>query len=106
LYRGLASPLCGMVLFNAVQFTAYGQAVSLIRSFYPDSGNNLTVKQYALCGAITGVAVSAVESPMDLCNRELPSAFRDIELSYNSQITSSSPGLLKGSTLHTFYQCH
>eukprot|EP00474_Spongospora_subterranea_P002547 CRZ03005.1 hypothetical protein [Spongospora subterranea] len=66
-YRGLASPLCGMVIFNAVQFMAYGQAVSIVKRHSPDHDNpTLTIPQYLACGAMTGVAVSAVESPMDL----------------------------------------
>ncbi|CEO95967.1 Mitochondrial carrier protein [Plasmodiophora brassicae] len=66
-YKGLQSPVIGMVLFNSVQFFAYGQAIEVVRTSFPgDHSKRLTVQQYALCGALTGVAVSAVESPMDL----------------------------------------
>ncbi|KMS65184.1 hypothetical protein BVRB_038560, partial [Beta vulgaris subsp. vulgaris] len=66
-YRGLTSPLCGMLVFNAVQFMAYGQA----RDWVQTRKHDLQLTDYIACGAWTGVAVSAVESPMDLVKSQV-----------------------------------
>lgn len=54
------------MLFNAVQFLTYGQMKELI-----GHGEILTLPQTFVAGAFTGVAVSFVETPMDLFKSQL-----------------------------------
>jgi len=68
LYKGVASPLFGQMLFNAVQFLSYGQAKKFLQS---DPEQDLTIKQLFIAGAITGFAVSFVEGPVDLLKSQM-----------------------------------
>ena len=56
----------GNMIFNAVQFLTYGQMKQII-----GHGEILTLPQTFLAGAFTGVAVSFVETPMDLFKSQL-----------------------------------
>lgn len=75
LYKGVASPLIGQMLFNAVQFCAYGQAKKLVQG----KDDFLTIPGYLKAGFLTGIIVSYysknkhrfVESPMDLFKSQL-----------------------------------
>ena len=64
-YRGVASPMVGNSVFNATQFLAYGQAKVLVAGKGGDP-DGLTIPQYFMVGAMTGLCVSFVESPIDL----------------------------------------
>lgn len=65
-YKGVASPLVGQMVFNAVQFAAYGQAKEVARM-----DGEMTVPKYFLAGAMTGFVVAFVESPIDLFKTQL-----------------------------------
>ena len=54
------------MIFNAVQFIVYGQAKEAI-----GHGEILSLPNTFLAGAITGVAVTFVETPMDLFKSQL-----------------------------------
>jgi len=62
-YRGLSAPLVGSVMENAVLFVAYGRIQKLLQG---DSDKPLSVAQLSLSGAIAGMAVSAVLTPVEL----------------------------------------
>ena len=68
-YRGVASPLIGQVVFNAVQFMAYTKAKELVSGGQP--GAQLTIPQYFAAGAITGAIVALIETPIDLVKTQL-----------------------------------
>jgi len=62
LYKGVASPLVGMGIFNAVQFAVFA---GLKRSL-TDDGRNVTLNRIAAAAGITGIFVAFVEGPQDL----------------------------------------
>lgn len=62
LYRGVASPLIGMGIFNAVQFAVFGAS----KKAFTDDGRNVTLNRIAGAAACTGVVVAFVEGPQDL----------------------------------------
>lgn len=62
LYKGVASPLVGMGLFNAVQFFSYGY----MRNLFTANGKYQSladVHRFFAAGAATGVIVAAIEGP-------------------------------------------
>lgn len=65
-YKGVSSPLVGQMVFNAVQFAAYGQAKEIA-----SMGGEMTIPKYFLAGAMTGFVVAFVESPIDLFKTQL-----------------------------------
>jgi len=67
-YKGVASPLVGQMVFNAVQFLAYGQAK---RTVCGGVDRELTIPEYFQAGAMTGAFVALVESPIDLFKTQL-----------------------------------
>eukprot|EP01006_Ploeotia_vitrea_P034468 TRINITY_DN65758_c5_g1_i2.p2 TRINITY_DN65758_c5_g1~~TRINITY_DN65758_c5_g1_i2.p2 ORF type:complete len:249 (-),score=120.18 TRINITY_DN65758_c5_g1_i2:163-909(-) len=71
LYKGVASPLAGQALFNAVQFFAYGQAQRLMLGADAPKGKRLSVQQSFVAGAITGMFVALVECPQDLFKSQI-----------------------------------
>lgn len=54
------------MLFNAVQFIVYGQMKEAI-----GHGEILSIRDTFIAGAITGVSVTFVETPMDLFKSQL-----------------------------------
>ena len=62
LYKGVASPLVGMGIFNAVQFAIF----AAIKRQLTDDGRNVTLNRIAASAAVTGVFVAFVEGPQDL----------------------------------------
>jgi len=62
-YRGLSAPLLGSVMENAVLFVAYGRIQKLIQG---ESETPLSVTQLSFSGALAGMAVSAVLTPVEL----------------------------------------
>ena len=69
LYRGVASPLVGMGIFNAVQFAVFGWA----KSAATDGGRAVTPGRIAAAAAGTGLVVAFVESPQDLFKCQMQS---------------------------------
>jgi len=65
-YKGVASPLVGQMVFNAVQFAAYGEAKRLVAGTRP-----MELPDYFAAGALTGFTVAFVESPIDLFKTQL-----------------------------------
>jgi len=68
LYKGVQSPLIGVALMNSALFFSYGQAQSLIRK---DPNQELTIPQLYMCGTVVGIAVTFVESPVDLFKSQM-----------------------------------
>jgi len=68
LYKGVQSPLVGLSFMNSVMFLAYGQSKAFIRT---DPNTPLTIGQLTIAGAMTGVAVSFVESPVDFFKSQM-----------------------------------
>mmetsp|Transcript_22578 Transcript_22578/g.35961 ORF Transcript_22578/g.35961 Transcript_22578/m.35961 type:complete len:266 (-) Transcript_22578:945-1742(-) len=69
LYKGAASPLLGAMAHNAAVFFSYGQAKSL-------TGANVTgaeLYKYFFAGSIAAVAITVVETPVDLLKIKLQS---------------------------------
>jgi len=64
LYKGMGSPLVASMFFRSVFFTTYHQSVSIMQK--GDWNTSLTLPQYLLCGAITGITISFIEGPIDL----------------------------------------
>ena len=65
LYKGVASPLVGQMLFRAVLFGAYSQATAwLAQGNAPNT--RLSTAQYFLAGGLTGMFAAVVEGPVDL----------------------------------------
>lgn len=75
-YKGVASPLIGQMVFNAVQFCVYGQSKEIVRR---KNQKYLTIPQYFEAGLLTGICVSyiyiyydsLVESPMDFFKSQI-----------------------------------
>jgi solute carrier family 25 carnitine/acylcarnitine transporter 20/29 len=62
LYKGVASPLIGMGIFNAVQFAVF----SASKNAFTDNGKNVTLNRIAGAAGFTGIFVAFVEGPQDL----------------------------------------
>ena len=73
LYRGVASPLVGMGIFNAVQFAVFGAA----KAFTTNNGQNPSLGNVAAAAAGTGVVVAFVEGPQDLFKCQMQAAGAD-----------------------------
>ncbi|KAK8793528.1 hypothetical protein WA158_004887 [Blastocystis sp. Blastoise] len=65
-YKGCASPLVGQIFYNAVQFLAFGQVKQAMIH-----GPRLSIKESLVAGAVTGVAVTFVECPMDFLKSQI-----------------------------------
>jgi solute carrier family 25 carnitine/acylcarnitine transporter 20/29 len=70
LYRGVASPLVGMGIFNAVQFAIFGAA----KDYATDGGRTVTLNRIAAAAGFTGIFVAFVEGPQDLFKCQMQSA--------------------------------
>ena len=62
LYKGVASPLIGMGIFNAVQFAVFAG----VKSAFTDGGRTTTLNRIAAAAGLTGIFVAFVEGPQDL----------------------------------------
>jgi solute carrier family 25 carnitine/acylcarnitine transporter 20/29 len=69
LYKGAASPLLGAALHNAGVFFAYGQAKFLTGA----NKRGADLNRYLWAGAIAGVPISLIETPVDLFKIKLQS---------------------------------
>jgi solute carrier family 25 carnitine/acylcarnitine transporter 20/29 len=80
-YKGFASPLYGQMIFNAVQFVAYGFAKDFSQSIMTEEHQKaalargesvpLTIPQLFLAGAVTGSIVAFIEGPIDLMKTQM-----------------------------------
>jgi solute carrier family 25 carnitine/acylcarnitine transporter 20/29 len=69
LYAGVASPLIGMGIFNAVQFTIFGAA----KSYATDGGRAPSLNRIAAAAGFTGIFVAFIEGPQDLFKCQMQS---------------------------------
>ena len=69
LYSGVASPLVGMGIFNAVQFAIFGAS----KDYLTDQGRNVTLNRIAAAAGFTGIFVAFVEGPQDLFKCQMQS---------------------------------
>ncbi|EGC36321.1 hypothetical protein DICPUDRAFT_47204 [Dictyostelium purpureum] len=81
LYKGVTSPLFGMMFETAVLFTCYGQMKELLQK---DPNIPLTIPQYAISGGVAGCGASFVLTPVELIKCRL-------------QIQTTGPQKYKGS---------
>lgn len=66
-YQGVAAPLVGNGIYNAVQFAAY----SRIRDMLTDNGANDSLNRVGIAAGITGAIVAGVEGPQDLFKSQM-----------------------------------
>ncbi|KNC54686.1 carrier protein [Thecamonas trahens ATCC 50062] len=67
LYKGMASPLTGMLSMNALCFLTYGQAKYALRpEGFDEDKDELPLASIAIAGATVGAILSFVEGPIDL----------------------------------------
>lgn len=64
-YRGIASPLLGQGLMNALQYATYGNMKILCGGCDRDT-IVLPPERYLIVGALTGAVISTVDGPVDL----------------------------------------
>lgn len=76
-YQGVAAPLVGNGLYNAVQFAFF----SRIRDALTDNGRNDTLARVGIAAGITGGIVAGVEGPQDLFKSQM-----------QAQMSSAAPG--------------
>lgn len=82
LYEGVASPLIGMGIFNAVQFAVFSAA----KKVFTDDGRNNTLNRIAGAAGFTGIFVAFVEGPQDLFKSQMQAqmqAAAGAKLQYN-----------------------
>uniref|UniRef100_A0A6B2G7V1 Mitochondrial substrate carrier family protein G (Trinotate prediction) n=1 Tax=Myxobolus squamalis TaxID=59785 RepID=A0A6B2G7V1_MYXSQ len=64
LYKGVASPMAGQVLFRTSLFTTYYEALHYFAGQSPK--NRLETKHYFLAGGITGFVAAFTDAPIEL----------------------------------------
>jgi len=67
LYRGVASPLVGMGIFNAVQFASF----SGFRNVWTEGGTKDTIPRVAGAALMAGFVVAFIEGPQDLVKSQM-----------------------------------
>jgi solute carrier family 25 (mitochondrial carnitine/acylcarnitine transporter), member 20/29 len=67
LYKGVASPLVGMGIFNAVQFASF----TAFRSVWTDGGRVDSIDRITGAAVCTGAAVALIEGPQDLIKSQM-----------------------------------
>jgi len=70
-YKGVLSPLAGQMFLNATQFFAWGQSIRFVTKGTDKTLQDLTVKDYAIAGVMTGVSCALVECPIDFFKSQL-----------------------------------
>lgn len=68
LYKGVASPLAGQMVFRATLFGAFGEAK---RALSGNGARPLTDAQYFQAGAITGAVAAFAEGPIDFYKSQI-----------------------------------
>jgi len=81
LYKGVTSPLVGMMIENAVLFAGYGQMKQLLQK---DPNIPLTIPQCAIAGGFAGLCASTILTPVELIKCRL-------------QVQTTGPAKYKGS---------
>lgn len=85
-YKGIGSPLVGVTIVNAVCFFAYNQGLQLYYNVLDRSSTEehdrlstspFRVAPYIVGGALTGVALSFIESPVELIKAKLQVQYGD-----------------------------
>jgi solute carrier family 25 carnitine/acylcarnitine transporter 20/29 len=77
-YAGMMSPLAGQMFFRAVSFSTFYRALDYLST----DVDQPTIPQFFLAGAVTGCAISVIESPIDL-----------VKIKLQTQIFAASRGL-------------
>ncbi len=67
LYEGVASPLIGMGIFNAVQFAVFAASKRVLTN----DGKDVTLNRIAAAAGFTGIFVAFVEGPQDLFKSQM-----------------------------------
>lgn len=67
LYRGVASPLIGNALYNAVQFAVFAR----LKDAFTEQGRVVDLNRIGAAAACTGVFVAMVEGPQDLFKSQM-----------------------------------
>jgi len=71
-YTGMMSPMVGQMFFRAVSFmTFYSSLRAISRVSREDADDGPSVRSTLLAGAFTGLAISAVETPIDVVKTKL-----------------------------------
>eukprot|EP01137_Pigoraptor_chileana_P005102 Opistho-2@47735 len=68
LYKGMASPMAGVMVVNAMLFGVYGNA---LRMFHGDATGAPTISSIFKAGSISGVINSVISCPMDLMKTQM-----------------------------------
>jgi len=71
LYKGAMSPLAGAMAHNAGIFFFYGQSKKVVCANSGHTKDTMPLEDYFKAGAITGLLVNIVESPVDLLKCKL-----------------------------------
>jgi solute carrier family 25 carnitine/acylcarnitine transporter 20/29 len=76
LYTGIGAPLVGQMIFRACAFTTFFQASRIINSIDEEKGiegdeHDFSATKTMIAGAATGLAISFIESPIDLVKTKL-----------------------------------
>jgi solute carrier family 25 carnitine/acylcarnitine transporter 20/29 len=67
LYKGVAAPLVGMGIFNAVQFASF----TAFRNLWTSQGKHDTMGRVTAAAICTGVVVAFIEGPQDLIKSQM-----------------------------------
>lgn len=71
LYKGVASPLAGQMLFRSVMFGAFGQTKTWLATQKDGSLRPLRNADYYKAGAVTGTIAAFVEGPIDFYKSQI-----------------------------------
>jgi solute carrier family 25 carnitine/acylcarnitine transporter 20/29 len=93
-YSGIGSPLIGQMIFRATSFGTFYYSVKILNK--NDDYSIPTARNLMIAGAITGFAISFVETPIDLIKTKLQ--IQVFENSRTSTVTSSSSRRLHATT--------
>ena len=94
LYKGVGSPIAGQMFFRASYFGIYYQSTSYFSNLGGVHRKRLKLQEYFLCGAITGIFVSFVESPIDLFKSKM-----------QIQVIKEKSGELVGQRYRNVFHC-
>jgi len=92
-YKGIGSPLVGVTAVNAVCFFAYNQGLQFYYNYINTQSSeeedklskNFTATPYVVAGALTGLALSFVEGPVELIKAKLQVQYGDVK-QYNGTL--------------------
>jgi solute carrier family 25 carnitine/acylcarnitine transporter 20/29 len=92
-YKGIGSPLVGVTGVNAVCFYAFNQSLQFYYNYVNTESSeeedklrkNFTPTPYIFAGALTGVALSFIEGPVELVKAKLQVQYGDVK-QYNGTL--------------------